>query len=143
MGLWPNENWSSLFAKRTLAAPIAAATQSYNLDADFIRPSDDVFVEVGSKTITHKLVEPQLRDTGDVYITGKTLNFNETIEATDERVGGDIVVTGFYLPADLDAFTDTVPVDDPNWLALERSRPFFRTLKLLSTLWQLIERQHS
>lgn len=114
----PNENWSSLFAKRTLADPIAAATQSYNLDSDFIRPSDDVFVEVGSKTITHKLVEPQLRDTGDVYITGKTLNFNETIEATDERVGGDIVVPGFYLPTDLDAFTDPVPVDDPNWLAV-------------------------
>ena len=39
----PNENGSSLFAKRTLADPVVAGTQSYNLDSDFIRPSDDVF----------------------------------------------------------------------------------------------------
>jgi len=114
----PNENWSSLFAVRTLADPIAAATQSYNLDSDFMRPSDDVFVEVGPKKIKHRLVEPQLRDSGDVFITGKILNFTDTIEATDERVGGDILMPGFYSPIDLTAFDDDVLIDDPNWLVM-------------------------
>ena len=114
----PNENWSSLFAVRTLADPVVAGTQTYDLDRDFMRPSDDVFVEVGPKTITHKLVEPQLRDTGDVFITGKILNFTDTIEATDERVGGDILMPGFYSPIDLTAFDDDVLIDDPNWLAV-------------------------
>ena len=114
----PNENWSSLFAVRTLADPVVAGTQTYDLDRDFMRPSDDVFVEVGPKTITHTLVEPQLRDTRDVFITGKILNFTDTIEATDERVGGDILMPGFYSPIDLTAFDDDVLIDDPNWLAV-------------------------
>lgn len=114
----PNENWSSLFAVRTLADPVVAGTQTYDLARDFMRPSDDVFVEVGPKTITHKLVEPQLRDTGDVFITGKILNFTDTIEATDERVGGDILMPGFYSPIDLTAFDDDVLIDDPNWLVM-------------------------
>lgn len=114
----PFENWSSLFEERVLGDPIALATQDYDLDADFLRPSDTIKVLVGDQVHDFDLVEPQLRDTTSksVYISGKKLHFNDDISA--DLIGGTIVVPGFYLPADLLNFTDTVPVDDPNWLAL-------------------------
>lgn len=114
----PFENWSSLFEERVLNDPIALATQDYDLDADFLRPSDTIKVLVGDQVHTFDLVEPQLRDTtsGSAYISGKKLHFNDDISA--DLIGGTIIVPGFYLPADLLNFSDTVPVDDPNWLAL-------------------------
>jgi hypothetical protein len=116
----PFENWSSLFGVRDLTDPIEAGTQTYALDSDFVRPADTVYVTVGTQKTYFNLVEPQLRDSvpSSVYITGKVLNFTDEIEADSSLITGDITVPAFFQPADLTAFTDTVPVDDPNWLAL-------------------------
>ncbi len=116
----PFENWSSLFEVRDLTDPIEAGTQTYALDSDFVRPADTVYVTVGTQKTYFNLVEPQLRDSvpSSVYITGKVLNFTDEIEADSLLITGDITVPAFFQPADLTAFTDTVPVDDPNWLAL-------------------------
>lgn len=113
----PFENWSSLFEERVLTDPIVSGTQEYDLDADFLKPSDEIEVLVGDQVHKFSVIEPQLRDSvsGAVYIVGKKLHFVDDIDHLD---GGTITVPGFYLPADLDAFTDVVPVDDPNWLAL-------------------------
>jgi hypothetical protein len=116
----PFEAWGSLFEVRTLADPVEVGTQSYDLDADFIRPSDDVYVTVAGQRIDFNLVEPQLRDSvsNAVYLAGKKLYFVDTILTDSQIVGGAITVPGFFLPDDMDSYTDVVPVDDPNWLAL-------------------------
>jgi hypothetical protein len=61
-----------------------------------------------------------LRDeyTDAVYLAGSDLVFVDEIAADSQLVGGTISVPGYYMPDDLVDFTDTVPVDDPNWLAL-------------------------
>ena len=116
----PFEAWNSIFEVRNLLAPVAVGTQSYDLATDFIRPSDDVYVTVAGQRVDFNLVEPQLRDSvsNAVYIAGKKLYFVDTILADTQIVGGAITVPGFFLPDDMTSFTDVVPVDDPNWLAM-------------------------
>ena len=120
----PLENWSSLFELRDLSAPVAALNQVYDLPTDFLRPSDDVYVTTtDDQRIDFNLLKPQLRDfvPNPVFISGlnpQTLTFVDDITASSQLVGGTITVGGYYLPADMTAFTDTVPVNDPNWLAM-------------------------
>jgi len=119
----PNENWTSLFEERALVATIAAGDNTYNLDTDFIRLSDSVFVTVGTNQSEFTTTEPENRakNSTSVYTSGKNpkvLNFNGQISATSIYAGGTITVPGYYLPDDMTAFTDTVPVDDPHWLAM-------------------------
>lgn len=105
------------FTRNTI---VKTSTQSYNLNTRFIRPSDDVYVTVAGQRVDFNLVEPQLRDSvsNAVYLAGKTLTFVDTISTDNQIVGGAITVPGFFLPPDMTSFTDVVPVDDPNWLAL-------------------------
>lgn len=120
----PNESWRSLFEVRDAADPtVTAGVQIYDLDDDFIRPADSVYVMVGSDRHDFNLVSPELRDETPlaVYIVQtnpQTLVFNDSISATDSIVGGTIYVPGYFLPADMTEFTDDVPVDDPNWLSM-------------------------
>lgn len=120
----PNEAWRSLFEVREASdSTIASGTQEYELDDDFLRPSDSVYVTVGNDTHEFNLVIPELRDETplSVYLIGhnpQKLVFNDEISATDAIVGGTLFVPGYFLPADMTAYTDNVPVDDPNWLAL-------------------------
>lgn len=116
----PFENWSSLFQINNVTGTITAGDQTYALPTGLLRPSDVVKVTNGSQEFKLDIVEPQLRDqyTDAVYLTGSDLVFVDEINSDSQLVGGTISVPGFYLPDDLVLFSDTVPVDDPNWLAL-------------------------
>lgn len=120
----PLENWTSLFEIRDLATVVAAGVQTYNLPADFSRPSDDVYVTTtDNQRIDFNLLKPQLRDfvSNPVFISGynpQKLTFVDDIEATSQIVGGTITIGGYFTPDDLTAFSDYVPVDDPQWLAM-------------------------
>jgi hypothetical protein len=116
----PFENWSSLFQINNVTGTISAGDQTYTLPSGLLRPSDVVKVTNGGQEFTFQVIEPQLRDeyTDAVYLAGSDLVFVDEIAADSQLVGGTISVPGFYMPDDLTAFTDTVPVDDPNWLAL-------------------------
>lgn len=122
-----SESWSSLYAKTNLVTLVTSGVQTYNLASTFIRPADRVYVTTtDDSVIDFNLVEPQLADTvsNAVYISGtnpQKLTFVDTIDADHQAnlLGGTITVPGYFLPADMDGdFTDTVPVDDPNWLVM-------------------------
>ena len=117
----PFESWSSLFVERNLSATVVAGDDTYALDTDFIRVSDRIYVTDTSGNKHHFLViAPEERDIKDgVYIVGHTLYFNGNTPTGTALAGGTITVPGYYLPDDLTAFSDTVPVDDPHWLAKE------------------------
>lgn len=115
----PNESWRSLFEVRSIGTINTSST--YDLDEDFIRPSDSVYVMVGTDKHEFNLVTPELRDETPlaVYISGvnpQKVVFNDPI--SDTIVGGSLYVPGYFLPADLTSYTQDVPVDDPNWLAM-------------------------
>lgn len=115
----PNESWRSLFEVRSIGT--IGASLSYDLDTDFMRPSDSVYVMVGADRHDFNLVTPELRDETPqaVYISGvnpQTLVFNDPI--SDTITGGTLYVPGYFLPDDMTTFESEVPVDDPNWLAM-------------------------
>ncbi len=98
---------------------IATGLQEYSLHRNFYTPSDQVIITTSTQDITLGFIKPQDRFNGDVYISGrlpKKLTFNNDITATDQKVGGTLKVSGYYLPDALVNATDEVSVDDPNWL---------------------------
>lgn len=100
---------------------IASGVQTYNVHRQLMSVSDRVYVldTNGNKIFLDK-IHPQENNytTQSVHLSGgnpEVLTFTEDIESTDTMVGGALVIPGYYLPVDLTAATDTLPVPDPNW----------------------------
>ncbi len=104
----------------TLAQIIATLVQSYNMHQRLFLPSDQVIIATllnGDQG--YDFEKPQERVRGAVYLSGRApqvLTFYADIESTDQRVGGELEVPGYYIPADMVNTTDVIPVDDPYWL---------------------------
>lgn len=101
---------------------IADSVQSYSLHRNFYLPSDSVVVIDGTDTDVEywfQFDKPQERKIGDVYLSGirpQLLTFQTTIESDSPEVGGELKVPGYYMPDEVTASTDIVPIDDPYWL---------------------------
>lgn len=100
---------------------IASGVQTYSLHRQLLGVSDKVYVldTDGDKHFLDK-IHPQENNytTQSIHFSGgnpEVLTFTVDIESDDPMVGGTLVVPGYYLPADLTAETDTLPVPDPNW----------------------------
>jgi hypothetical protein len=114
-------NWQSLWSTDTLAPVIAAGTQTYNLPATFVAPSDRVTVTNGTNITYFTVIKPEEapNTSGCVYISGSNpqkLTFVDTIATGNALVGGTITVPGYHTLADFTLGTDTVLVDNPYWL---------------------------
>lgn len=116
-------NWQSLFEIRDIGT-VSAGTQSYDLDDDFLTPSDFITVTDSDGRRTKFWVsKPQERDRylDGVYIYGRNpqvLEFVDDIVTGANIVGGTINVPGYYKPQELTDLEDTIPVDDPYWLVM-------------------------
>lgn len=103
---------------------IATGVQTYNLHRNLLGLSDRVYVidTSGNKNYLD-LIHPQQNDytNQSVYLSGgdpEVLTFTVDLESTDSLIGGQLIVPGYYLPNDLTAETDTLPIPDPNWLCM-------------------------
>lgn len=100
---------------------IATGVQSYSLHRSFNNPSDQAVILKSDGTYTYiDFMQPGARNdvTRGVYISGenpKVLTINTTIQSTEDIVGGELQVPGFYVPDDISASTDLLPFPDPNW----------------------------
>lgn len=97
---------------------LKAGVQSYKLHRNVLNPSDHVVITLPTQTINFSLSNPQNR-TADAYISGrnpKVLTLVDTIESTSQLVDGVLDLPAYYLPDDMVNATDTVPVDNPEWL---------------------------
>ena len=108
---------ANLTHKRTII--IKSGVTSYNLNRNFLTPSDKVLVTTTlNNTLKLGLANPQERES-DCYLSSrnpKVLTFVNDITATDQKVGGTLNVPAYYLPADMVLSTDLVPIDNPEWL---------------------------
>ena len=100
---------------------VATGVQSYNLHRSFNNPSDQVVILKSDGTYTYvNYIQAGARNdlTRGAYISGenpKVLTISTTIESTEDIVGGELQVPGFYVPNDISASTDLLPFPDPNW----------------------------
>lgn len=116
------QHWASLFDIQPAVGVIADSTQSYALPANFLAPSDEIYVtDTNGQRHYFTVVKPQERSrngSSEVFISGnnpKKLNFSADITVDSPLVGGSIQVPGYYRPDDMTTGTDTLPFDDPNW----------------------------
>lgn len=112
--------WNSLFSVDTIGT-VTQGVQTYNLDTNFLLSADKVTVTTATDSFDFKLVEPQERDrfTDSCYISGanpQKLTFVDAFTADSRALGGTITLAGYFLPSELTAPTDVIPVDDPYWL---------------------------
>lgn len=119
----PRNKWSSLFSNTALGTTVDANTPvlTYNLAATFFQPSDYArIVKTDGSTVDYPIVKAQQRNTINgqaLYISGsnpKTITFAQTIDTGLH--GGTIYVPGYTIPSSITSASDTIPVDDPNWL---------------------------
>lgn len=105
----------------TRAAIVSVATTSYNLPRRLFLSSDYARVtKTDASYVEYQIVKAQQRDviSGQAtYIHGlnpKRLSFAQTIDSG--LALGALTVPGYYIPTEITAATDIVPVDDPVWL---------------------------
>lgn len=112
---------SKTFTRSTI---IDDAVQTYNVHRSLLTPSDKIYVlgTDGNKNYLD-LIHPQERNysSQQVHLSGgnpQVLTFTEDITSGSSIDGGTLVIPGYYMPADLTAETDLLPVPDPNWLVI-------------------------
>ncbi len=108
----------------TRSTIINSSNETYNVHRNLLSVSDKIYVldTDGNKIYLDK-IHPQERDyqTQQVHLSGgnpEVLTFTEDITASDPMVGGTLIIPGFYMPSDLTAATDLIPVPDPNWIVM-------------------------
>lgn len=119
------KSWSSAYAETAVGTTVSVSSApSYNLSATFLAPSNGIYI-IDTNGVRHdiELVQPFEKSiyTRQAYIAGmnpQVLRLSTAVVTGEDIVGGTIYVPGYYLPADVDQDSDTVPLPDPNWGAM-------------------------
>ena len=99
---------------------LASGVQSYSFPRSFLLPSDQVSVTTTDDTVRYiDIIHPQERNslTQSVFISGENpqvITFTNTL-TTQDIVGGELSVPGYFLPPDMTAATDQLPFPNANW----------------------------
>lgn len=100
---------------------IATGVQSYSLHRSFNNPSDQVVILKANGQYRYvDYIQPGARNSTSrmAYISGenpKVITFNTAITSTEDIIGGELQMPGFYVPNDMVLASDLLPFPDPNW----------------------------
>lgn len=120
---WANDSnqvWASLFEIKDVSPVISTSTLTYDLDPNFLYPSDFFqIVKTNGDVVDISVTKPQQRldNSLSVYVHGsnpKKVTFAGTIDSSYN--GGTLKAPAYYLPADMTLATSVVAVDMPDWL---------------------------
>lgn len=114
-----DETWSD----ESVGVVAAEVAPSFDLDTDFITLSDYVYVlDTSGNKHYYDIVKPRQRPTSgrQFYVAGmnpKVLYCSNEIESTENIIGGELYVPGYYMPADMSLTdeNDVVRLPDPYW----------------------------
>lgn len=137
--VWAGErdaDWNSLYDP-AFSIGTVNASQTFDLDDSIHTVSDtsgdtiDILNLDGTTSNYQTVSANQLKlypDTAGKYCSqvGRTLRFNKPFVSTDKEFGGTINVPVYLYPDHLVNDTDTVPVDDPQWLVLATAAEYVR-----------------
>lgn len=115
-----NTGSAKTFTHKTI---IVTGVQSYSVHRNLLNPSDVAIVTTTTQDIHYMIGKPQERSRflNEVYLSGRQpqlLTFYDTISATSnsQLIGATLKLPGYFVPNDLTALTDIIPVDDEYWL---------------------------
>lgn len=135
---WEQEiDWMSLYTTSTLV-PTVSATDTFTMvgasptirrisqqEGDYIKIN-----HTGSQESLYTLVRPdqlqRFQYSDAVARIGNSLKFSSAFTATSPQLGGTIEVPCYKYASTLSAGSDTVPVDDPNWLVYMTAAEYVR-----------------
>lgn len=115
-----SKNWSHIYEVNSLGTITVSANPSYNLPSDFLYLEEAYVIDTDGKRHNLTLIKPEERTEFNrcVFVAGmnpQKLYFTSEIVADETIVGGTLYVTGYFMPAELDAEDDVLPLPDPNW----------------------------
>lgn len=93
----------------------------YSLHRNFIAPANRVKITTtDSDDVYYDFVKPRENYSAirRAYVAGvnpQILTFTSAITSTENIVGGTLYVPGYYMPEDVSAATDELPLPDPYW----------------------------
>lgn len=97
--------------------------ETYSVHRSLLNPSDTVFVSTTDQDLKYVIGKPQERSRymNEVYLSSmnpQLITFYDTITTANnsQLIGGELKIPGYYVPDDIGASTDIIPVDDPYWL---------------------------
>lgn len=133
---WQNENdWNSLYSVVSLPTtvtatdtiPLTASVRKISKnDGDYIRivhadgVAESVYTLVGGDELY------KFRTSNAVAKIGSNLVFSKAFLSTDPQIGGTVKVPCYGTASTLVGASDTVPVDDPYWLAYATAAEYIR-----------------
>lgn len=119
------KQWQETFVKdRSLGTISVSTTPSFELEEDFLAPSDYAYVVTTTgQVVEYPIVKAQerVRTCREVYLAGLdplTLYFSNEIKTGESIVGGTLYMPGYYLPDDVSSANETLPFSDPYWAVL-------------------------
>jgi hypothetical protein len=119
------KQWDETWQEVSLGTVAASTTPEYEFadGVEFLGASNAAYVlTADGDRLDYDVVKPQnkSRSTQQIYIAGQPqkVYFNKTILADDKIVGGELILPGFVMPADITAATETIIVNDIDWLTL-------------------------
>jgi hypothetical protein len=114
------KTWGATYAEQSLGNITASANPSFALPANFIAPSNSVYIiQTDGQRVDIDFIKPKERTSSRrVFVAGldpQTLYFTTAITAGESIVGGELFIQGYFMPADVEDETDTIPLPDPYW----------------------------
>jgi hypothetical protein len=100
---------------------VQSGVETYNLHRQFLGLSDSVYVldSLGNKHYYTAVEAPErspyVRNVYTSDLDPETITFTTDIVSTEAIVGGELVIPGYYLPNEITAETDLIPLPDPEW----------------------------
>ena len=118
------KRWSNVFEARSLGTISATDEPTFDLDDDFLAPSNRAYVLLSSGSRSYfPIVKPEEAvEVGRYfYIAGQdpqTLYFSREILSDDQIVGGELFLPAYFMPDDFTNAGQTLLVPDANWLVM-------------------------
>lgn len=115
------KQWSVTYEARGLGTIAASAAPSFDLDDDFLAPSDSIYIVTNEGVRRdYVLIKPQEKNPHrqEAFIAGQepqVIYFTKEILAGADIIGGTLYLPAYFMPDDFTDENDTVLLPDPNW----------------------------
>jgi hypothetical protein len=113
--------WKVTWEVRSIGTLAAATAPEFDLDSDFLAPSDTVYaVTPSGRRIDFTIISPEEIDprVQQVYISGQNpqvLRFTRPILVGDPFIGATLYMPANFMPANMKNANDNVPLPDADW----------------------------
>ena len=119
-----SKSWPATYTLAEIGTIAASTDPTFDLEEEYLGPANDAYViDLEGHRRDFKIIKPQEKDyrQQEVFVAGadpQVLSFTKEIITGDAMIGGTLFLPAYFMPDDMANASDTVVVDDPDWLAM-------------------------